>query len=149
MIFDHISNAECYYNLGERYQKAFQWLKNVDISTLTPGQRVDIDGDNIYATLFSLDTLPVSESKLEAHRRYADLQYLAQGSERVGYALAGTMEPISEYTDDIQFFNGNWDTLTLHSGDFYLVFPQDLHAPRVAEAAPSHVVRLVVKIKLS
>lgn len=148
MVFDTIENAHLYYGLGDRFRRALEWLAQADPDKLVPGQRVDIDGDGIYATLFDLDTLPRWESKLEAHRDYADIQYLVQGAERVGYALEGKMAPVSEYEPDIQFFNGDWDTLRLRPGCFYIVWPQDQHAPRVADGQPSRVVRIVAKVKL-
>lgn len=51
------------------------------------GQRVDIDGDNVFATLFEVDTLPPEACKLECHQNYADIQYLLSGMEGAGYAL--------------------------------------------------------------
>lgn len=148
MVFDNLKNAAQYHGLGPRFQAALEWMAQVDPATLPQGERVDIDGDNLFATYFELDTLPQGESKLEGHRNYADIQLLIAGRERVGYALAGTMEPVSEYTPDIQFFNGPWDTLSLRPGDFYIVWPQDLHAPRVADGIVGRVRRLVVKVKL-
>ncbi len=148
MVFDTIENAPLYYGLGPRIQAALEWIQAADVSTLEPGQRVDIDGDNVYATLFDLDTLPREESKLEGHRDYADIQYLIEGHEQVGYALRGTMPPVSDYIPDVQFFQGDWDALTLRSGCFYIVWPQDLHAPRVAAGSTAPVRRLVVKVRL-
>ena len=149
MVFDTIENAPLYYGLGPRIQKALEWIQTADISTMEPGQRIDIDGDNLYATYFDLYTLPWEESKLEGHRNYADIQYLIEGQEQVGYALLGTMAPVSDYyISDIRFYEGNWDALTLRSGCFYIVWPQDLHAPRMAVRAPERVRRLVVKVRL-
>lgn len=148
MVFDKIEHAPLYYGLGPRFQMALEWLSHVDPASLIPGQRVDIDGDNVYATLFDVDTLPPEECKLECHRDYADVQYLVQGEEAAGYLLDGPAQPLSEYTPDIQFFSGKWDALTVRAGTFYIVWPQDLHAPRMATNAPARVVRLVAKVKL-
>ncbi len=148
MVFDTIGNASLYYGLGPRFQQALEWIQRADISAMEPGQRVDIDGDELYATYFDLNTAPRAESMLEGHRDYADIQYLMEGRERVGYALRGTMPSASEYTPDIQFYRGDWDMLTLNPGCFYIVWPQDLHAPRVAVGLPERVKRLVVKVRL-
>ena len=148
MVIDQLKNAGLYYGLGPRFRTALEWLSSVDPSSLTPGQRVDIAGDNVYATLFQVDTLPPQESKLEGHRDYADIQYVVRGTEAVGYVLEGPVRPLSDYTPDIQFFAADWDTLTVREGTFYIVWPQDLHAPRVAVGAPAPVTRLVVKVKL-
>lgn len=148
MVFDTLVNAPLYYGLGSRFKKALEWLQSADVGAMEHGVRVDIDGDEIFATYFDLNTLPREEAKLEAHRNYADIQCLLEGNERVGYALMGTMPPVSDYEPDIQFYNGDWGTLSLRPSNFYIVWPQDLHAPRVAEGEVSRVRRLVVKVRL-
>ena len=151
MVVDKIEHASLYYGLGERFQTALEWLASADAGALTPGQRVDIDGDNVFATLFEVDTLPPEACKLECHQNYADIQYLLSGMEGAGYALPDAeLRALSEYDSkgDIQFYTAEWDTLTIRPGTFYIVWPQDLHAPRVALGQPGPVQRLVAKVKL-
>ena len=81
MVVDKIEHASLYYGLGERFRTALEWLASADAGALTPGQRVDIDGDNVFATLFEVDTLPPEACKLECHQNYADIQYLLSGME--------------------------------------------------------------------
>ena len=93
-----------------------EWLASADAGALTPGQRVDIDGDNVFATLFEVDTLPPEACKLECHQNYADIQYLLSGMEGAGYALPDAeLHALSEYDPkgDIQFYTAEWDTLTI------------------------------------
>ena len=152
MVVDKLEHAALYNGLGPRFQRALEWLRTVDPDTLTPGERVEVDGKEIYAFLFAVDTLPVEECKLECHKNYADIQYLVSGLEGVGYALPDApLEQLTEYDPDgdIQFYTTQWDTLTIRPGTFYIVWPQDLHAPRVAVGAPAPVRRLVVKVKLN
>lgn len=66
MVLDKIEHASLYYGLGPQFQQALEWLASVDPSTLPVGQRVDIDGDNLFATYFETDTLPPEECKLSA-----------------------------------------------------------------------------------
>ena len=42
--------AVSYFKNKERWEKAFKFLKNSDLSKLEP-KRYDIDGDNLYATI--------------------------------------------------------------------------------------------------
>lgn len=149
MVFDTIENAPLYYGLGPRFHRALEWLRSDEPRAMEHGARVDLDGDDLYATCLEVDTLPRAESRLEGHRDYADIQYLAEGRERLGYAPLGAAEPGSDYTPDIQFFDGDWDTLPLRPGNFCIVWPGDLHAPRVADGAPSRVRRIVIKVRLS
>ena len=150
MVIDKIQNAAVYYGLGPRFQTALKWLEQVDPSTLTPGQKVEIDGKDVYATLAETETVLPEAAKLEAHQNYADIQYLISGVETVGYILEGPVQPKEEYnpTKDVQFFTGEQDVLTVRPGTFYIVWPQDFHAPKRARAQPVPVRRLVVKVKL-
>lgn len=150
MVIDKLKNAALYYGLGPRFQTALEWLAQADPDQMTPGQRVDIDGSNIFATLFDTETLPPASCKLEYHHNYADIQYLVSGREAVGYILEGPAEVLEDYDPqkDIGFSTGSWDTVTVAAGAFYIVWPQDLHAPRMALGETGPVRRLVVKVKL-
>lgn len=152
MVIDKITHAALYHGLGPRFAQALDWLASLDPATMTPGEKVEIDGDRIYAFRFDVDTLPPEECRLECHRNYADIQFLASGLEGVGYALPDA--PLQELTaydpqGDIQFYTTQWDTITIRPGTFYIVWPEDLHAPRVALGAPGPVCRIVVKVKLN
>lgn len=151
MVLDKIERASLYYGLGTRFQTALEWLTQINPDTLVPGQRVSIDGDKVYATRFDVETKIASDAQLEGHHNYADIQFLVSGEESVGYALADS--PVVHVTDydpvkDIQFFTAQWDTLTIYPGTFYIVWPQDLHAPRLAHNGITPVSVIVVKVKL-
>ena len=64
MIFDAIENAERYYGLGDKFQKAFDFLKNADFSSIDK-DLIEIDGKNIYAMIQKYDTRSVSENRIE------------------------------------------------------------------------------------
>ena len=48
MLTTTIKEAEKYNYLGERFQKAFAFLRDTDFSVLSEG-KVEIDGENIFA----------------------------------------------------------------------------------------------------
>ena len=150
MVIDKLKNAPIYYGLGPRFRQALEWLAQADPDSLPVGQRVTIDGDNVFATLFDTETLPPDQCKLEYHHNYADLQYLVSGKEAVGYLLEGPAREVEPYSveKDIGFSAGDWDTVTVEAGTFYIVWPQDLHAPRMDLHGTEPVRRLVVKVKL-
>ena len=74
MIIDKIENANLYKNLGDRIQKSFDYIKQTNLKKLQPG-RYDIDGDNIFALISEYQTKVESEGKLEAHKKYIDVQF--------------------------------------------------------------------------
>jgi len=130
MIFDSLENAEIYYGLGEKFQKAFEFLKTTDLENL-PLEKIQIDGDDIFAIPQKYSTKEESEGKWEAHRKYIDIQYLVSGSENIGFVLVDYLEELEPYDDekDVEFFSGEGDYVQIHDGEFVVFFPDDAHKP--------------------
>ena len=84
MIVDHISNCEMYYVFGERFKKAFEFLKANDIRKMELG-RHDIDGDDVFILVQEYTSKTIDNCGLEAHKVYADVHYVAEGFEYLGY----------------------------------------------------------------
>ena len=105
MIIDHIKNADKYYFLGDNFVKALRYLKEMDICALKPG-RYEIDGTNAYASVSDYMTSEEKMCKLEGHRCYADIQYIASGEECIGYEYIMYCSSASFYDEkkDIEFF---------------------------------------------
>ncbi len=149
MIFDRLGNAPLYFGLGARLRKAFDYLASSDFATVPDG-RVDLDGDALFALVQRYVTKPHDQGTWEAHRRYADVQYLAVGAEQVGYAGLHNLtlqQPYSE-AGDVVLLEGQGGLLSLRSGDFAVFFPEDAHMPGLACGEPGHVLKVVVKALL-
>ena len=146
MITDRLTNAHLYMHLGPRIQQAFEYLQHTDLLSLPPG-RYELDGKNLYVMSQEyLSKLP-DQGKWEAHRRYIDLQYITSGVERIGYAHLSRLAQ-GEYNPEKDFhaLTGEGDFITLSSGDFLLLFPDDAHMPGMAVGNPVPVKKVVVKI---
>ena len=85
MIVDKIENARLYTQLSKPIAKALEALKEQNLSELADG-RHDIDGDNIFLLSQRYETKPFEQGKLEAHRKYIDVQFVAAGREILAYA---------------------------------------------------------------
>ena len=70
--------AVSYFKNKERWDKAFTFLKNSDLSKLEI-KRYDIDGDNLYAPVSEYLTKNEEDAKFEAHQKYIDIQYVVSG----------------------------------------------------------------------
>ena len=69
-----------------RLRKALDFLKQTDLLALDTG-RVEIEGSEVFALVQSYDSRPIPETpRFEAHRKYLDVQYLASGTEAMGWA---------------------------------------------------------------
>lgn len=152
MILDFAANLDFYRNLGieGRYAKAVDFLKSHDLKSLENG-KYEIDGKNVYANVMEYDTLPWEEASYEAHKDYTDIQYIIEGSEVMTYAPVDQLTastPYNEAKDVIKFDNSVAGLrVVVHGGEFMIFNPWDGHKPKAADGEPSHVKKIVVKIK--
>jgi biofilm protein TabA len=143
--------AIAYFRNPERWSKAFSYLKDSDLVQLQSG-RHDIDGDNLYASVTDYDTKAEDQVNWEAHRKYADIQYVAKGSEMIGVAPYSSRDSIIQEYDpgkDIEFMtvkDGRKYEAT--PGNFFVFFPGDAHKPGLKADSTITVRKIVVKVRI-
>ena len=149
MVFDSIENAEMYYGLGEKFKKAFEFLKTTDFNTLTE-DRIELDGKNIFAMVQKYKTRNSDDAKWEAHQKYIDIQYVVSGAENMGFVLADYLEIKEKYNEenDIEFLEGLGDYVQVNEGEFAIFFPDDAHMPGIKIKENEMVHKVVVKVKV-
>ena len=149
MIIDHIENAKLYSCISERISRALNYIKQTDFSKLEPGKH-EIDGDNIFAFVNDYKTKDPSECNFETHKKYIDVQYVAEGVEFMGYAPLIDQEIITPYNEenDITFYKGEKSFTKVREGMFAIFFPYDVHMPGAKEDNPLSVRKVVVKVKV-
>lgn len=150
MILDTLSSASAHRGLGDRFNAAFDWLATFKVDT--PDGRYAIDGDNVFALVQSYDTVPAVEKKYEAHRGYADVQYIAAGTEVILYAPTGGLFPVTDYDaeKDFQLFADPAAATPLHMapGSFAVFLPHDGHKPGCSNGGPARMKKVVVKVRV-
>ena len=150
MIFDTITNRRTYESSSPRIKTALDYLAKTDFSKMADG-RFDLDGNNLFALLQRYDSIPIEQGKWEYHRKYIDIQYIAEGVEQIGFQSIDKMKDIVEYNPekDIAFQNGEGNYVTVNKNSFCIFFPQDSHQPKIAAGKiSSKVVKVVIKIKV-
>ncbi|MBU0475007.1 MAG: YhcH/YjgK/YiaL family protein [Bacteroidetes bacterium] len=149
MIFDAIENAETYYGLGEKFKTAFEFLKTTDFNSLKE-ERVELDGDNIFAMIQKYETKGQKNAKWEAHNKYIDIQYMVSGAENMGFVLADYLDILEEYNEknDVEFYEGLGDFVQVNEGEFAVFFPDDAHMPGLKIKDKEMVHKVVVKIRV-
>jgi YhcH/YjgK/YiaL family protein len=149
MIVDKIENSGLYKNLSERIKRSFDYIKQTDLKKLQPG-RYDIEGDNIFALISDYQTKLESEGKLEAHKKYIDVQYVIEGEELMGYAPLGNQQTAEAYKEenDIIFYKGEKVFIKVTEGMFAIFAPEDVHMPGIQSEKKSLVKKLVIKVKV-
>lgn len=150
MIIDKIENSHRYKGLNTRIEKTFEYIRNTDLKNIQPG-KYEIDGENVFALISDYKTKPESEGKLEAHRKYIDVQYVIEGEELMGYSPLGNQEILEPYKEenDIIFFKGEKSFTKVSSGMFAIFFPEDVHMPGISSENISEVKKLVIKVRVN
>lgn len=148
MIIDRIAHASLYATLSPRVAKALDYLQRTDVASLAPGT-YELDERRLYALVQDYTTKPESDGKWEAHCRYADLQFVASGAERIGFGPMTNFDQ-QEYDQDKDYvaLTGTGEFLTLESGFFMLLWPGEGHMPGIAAGAPQKVRKVVIKIEM-
>ncbi|CAN5732341.1 YhcH/YjgK/YiaL family protein [soil metagenome] len=150
MILDSIANLRLYEALSDRLAAGLHWLKSFRADA--PDGRVEIDGDDLFAMVQSYVTSPGAEKRFESHRRYADIQYVASGRERILHTSTEGLEVESPYDEenDITFFRDPnvSSSLLVSAGDFMILWPGDAHKPGCMAGGREEVKKVVIKVRL-
>ena len=151
MILDLLENGKHYISLNSQFAKAFAFLTENDLERFPDG-RYEIDGENLFATVMSYTTRPVTEVKWEAHQKYVDIQCMVKGKETIGWAPVNQLVLSQPYSEekDIAFFEAPqiWTTINMSENYFAIFYPRDAHQPSCICNEPGEVKKVVVKVKL-
>lgn len=154
MLKDNIKNAYKYYSLSDRFEIGLKYLQSTDFSSVENGT-YKLLGDEVFANVQDYNTKSLDNAKFEAHRKYADIQFIVSGSERIGVDKVNNFAKSTEYSssDDIEFLSENSSQskcsfCTVKSDDFVILMPDDAHMPSVSpsDSLSSHVKKVVVKV---
>jgi YhcH/YjgK/YiaL family protein len=151
MIIDTLDNANVYESLGPRFVQAFEYLRSCRPATDATGSHA-LDGDNLFVNVDEYTTKPLDQGRWEAHRRYADIQYVVTGSERMGHAAIDdlTLEKAYDAETDVAFFTGGGGVmLRVPAGTFTVFMPEDGHMPCIIDDAATPVRKVVVKVRVN
>ncbi len=154
MIFGNIKNFDSSKTIfSPMLLKALNYVKENDFMKMETGV-YEIEGKDLYAQVFDIDTKDKSETRPEVHREYIDLQFSVCGNEIIGYAVDTDNNKISESLleeRDIIFYEAceNEFELEMNKGDFAVFFPTDVHRPACKNGTSKNIRKVVVKVKIS
>ena len=149
MILDNIKNLQNYAFLPAKLLRALETIRDTDFSKLEDS-RYEVEGEDIF---FFIQAYPTRDEnlKLEAHRKYIDIQYMICGTECMG---VGQLDDMTEEVEanpekDCWFYYGPMDMLTVKEGMFAVFFPNDIHRPGMAYNKKNvPLKKIVVKVKV-
>lgn len=151
MILDRLVHFRHYAVPGSRLERAFLYLAETFDPALPDG-RVDVQGDDVFALIQGYPTRPPEKCRLEAHRRYIDIQYVFEGAEDMAWAPLEGLAVSEPYSDerDVAFFHNPPSLTRLHvpAGSFAVFHPQDAHAPGLQHPGFATVRKVVMKVRV-
>ncbi len=148
MIIDSLENADKYVMLHPGFKKGIDFLRSNAVHDLPLGKH-EIEGSRLFAIIQEYDTLDIATEKMEAHRKYIDIQYVVEGCEHVGHDILTNQPMHMEYSEKEDYllvasepaFFTKFD-----AGMFMIFFPTDLHAPCLNPGRVERVKKVVVKV---
>lgn len=139
------------YNLNpQRWEKAFQFLSEQDLSKLELG-RHELEGPDLFVNVDEYISRNEEDVLFEAHKKYADIQVLVSGEEKIGVLPLESTTLAVPYNEekDIAFFSADADNYRVATpGRFFMFFPDDAHRPTVKTTENSQVRKVVVKVRI-
>ena len=153
MIIDKAENLLQYKEEYPVFEQILELIEKHKQEKISPGT-YHIDGEKLFASIAQYRTEADKEVKFEAHRKYADLQYIVNGMEKIGWVPLGDVEDnliSEEYSKggDIAFYSGKSKfDFVLTKGSFLFLLPEDAHAPCLCADKECNVEKIVFKIQL-
>jgi len=140
-------------SLPKGYEKWIQYLAELDTDSLKLG-KYDLDEDN-YMIVVEVDTDAPNIRQLEAHHKFADIQFVIEGREKIGYQsitqMGNLLEKESNVANDIYFYDSKFEdtVITMTKGTYAILLPSDAHRTLCNWSNKSErVKKIIVKIKL-
>ena len=98
MIFSTLSQSSRYAALHPLFPRVFDYIRDTDLYALAPG-RYNIVGDDLIAIVEHVSGRTRQMARLEAHRRYIDIQLGLEGDETMGWKpLPDCYNPAGEFS---------------------------------------------------
>lgn len=149
MVLAHMDDAARYEALHSRFRQLFEYVRSHNLGQCPPG-RITLDGDDLYINIAHADLKHAEEQKLEVHRRYIDVHFPLSGEEVCGLSRLADLTVESDAPFDAEgdfaLYSAPADNyFTVRPGQFYVVWPEDAHAPIIGSGK---LVKAIAKVRL-
>ncbi len=139
MILAHLNDSDRYASLHPLFKQLFDYVKVHDF-THVPAERIVLDGDRLFINVTDVTLKSPEEQVLEVHRRYIDVHFPLSREEIMGWSSLSvlateSMQPFNEEDDFAVYAERAQSYLTIHPGEFAIVWPEDAHAPIIGQGA--------------
>lgn len=152
MIYSTMDQAARYLDIHPGIRRIFE-----EAACYSPqdefGKRVTLAGDDLYMNLAEYDTHEKADGCMEAHRQYADVMCMIAGEETIYVKPTALLKHITQAYDEkedalLAEIEEDCCEIRLHPGEFVILFPEDAHAPGCWANGPSHVKKIIGKVRI-
>lgn len=149
MILGKVSNTSLIESLHPCFPKLFKFVRENDLAKFAT-QRIVLDGDDLFINMAEPELKKAEDQKLEVHREYIDVHFPLIGDEICGVTHISDLTVESDkpfnIEEDYALYSEQARTyFTAHPGDFYIVYPEDAHAPAIGEGK---IKKAVAKVRV-
>ncbi len=151
MIKEKLSNSGLVRGCSALIAEALEIIKNPPAELISVG---NMQKSGMRFIIQNYETAPAALKKMEAHRKFIDIQLILEGREKFYFADSTSLKVSEPYDEDkdIEFYSygedSNSQCAVLEPGEFAIFFPEDAHKPgcSVEDSFPSKIKKLLVKI---
>lgn len=146
MIVDNLSNAANYFNLHPLFEKAFEYVKSLNMNAVETGT-VEIEGAYLKASVVKTQLKNKENAQLETHKKFIDIQIPIDKPETFGWKSLSDLQSSEAGYDaenDFELWKDTSSTfVTLQPGEFVIFSPEDGHAPLIGEGETT---KMIIKV---
>jgi len=142
--------ASQYYRNPARWDKAFKFLQEENLTELPKG-RYELEGADLFVNVDEYITKNEEDALFEAHRKYADIQYVVTGEEQIGVVpleKTSVTEPYNDEKDIVFLYTTEVNYRPATPEQFFVFFPENAHRPCVKTGDNALVRKIVVKVRI-
>ena len=154
MIYGHILAKETEAAYAASIREAICCCREMDVTNMGES-KIFLKGEDMIVLVCDRVTEPREKKLPEVHRRYAELQYMAEGSELIGYYPDKGDNLIREdclREKDTIYYQENPSAeetmLLMRPGTYAIFFHEDVHRPFCQVEKSERVKKIVVKVAL-
>jgi len=130
MVFDSVENFSSYMCLHPYFNNVNDFIKK-NMTDMAEG-RYDINDQGAFAMVNEYVTKDISETFIECHRKFIDVQILLKGKERIGICNKAECKEYAYDTDtDLQKLSGEVSFIEMTPKRFVIFFPRDGHMTQI------------------
>lgn len=148
MIIGKLSEAHLYNSCNTFFRQLFDFVNNNDLTQFNNGKIV-LSPNDVFINICEPTLKPAEEQKLEVHAEYIDVHIPLTGNEIIGVRHIDNIDVDSDepfnFDDDFALYSAPADYyMTIHPGEFCILFPGEAHAPIIGEGTIKKAIGKVI-----